>query len=127
MPGSADQYRQPPACRFYRRLALFERVLVPIEQAYAIVVDGPARSHLERRDLALSYHRASLQGQPDLVLLTIHETVDTPPGLLLLTGWRSAGVVEIAEPARVLIEQLRATGATVEELVGYVVADATDA
>jgi hypothetical protein len=127
MCGSADLYRQPPACRFYRRLALFERVLVPIQQAYGIVVDGPTRSHSERRDLALSYHRASLQVQPDLVQVTVHETVDTPPGLLLLTGWRSAGVVEIAEPTRGLIERLRATGATVEELIGHAVADAADA
>lgn len=125
MPGSADQHRQHPACRFYRRLALFERVLTPIERAYASIVDGPAASHPVRVDLALAYHRESVRTQPHLTLLTIHEAIEGPRGLLLLCGRRASVSPHPHddEPARALMERLLATGATVDELVGHVVAD----
>ncbi|MFN8635286.1 MAG: antibiotic biosynthesis monooxygenase family protein [Chloroflexota bacterium] len=128
MPGSPEQYRELPVCRVYRRLALFERMLAPVRHACAIVVDGTPATHAACQGLALAYHRASLHGQSDLVLLTIHETTDERPGLLVLWGWGSALGHEplLPDSARQLIERFRATGATIEEMVGRALVDAAD-
>jgi quinol monooxygenase YgiN len=124
-PGSLDQYQQPPTCRVFRRLALFERMLTPAWLAYADIVTGPLASHAARRDLALAYHRASQRGQTDLALLTIYEGVDGPGGLAIVSGWQAATPLSgrSAAPEQALIEQFRATGATVEQFVGLALAE----
>ena len=48
-PGRLDQHRQPPTCRVFRRLALFERILTPVGLACADIVTGPPASSATRR------------------------------------------------------------------------------
>jgi hypothetical protein len=126
-PGAADQYRQPLVCRVYQRLALFERMLSPVGLACADIVDGPPASHGARRDLALAFHRTSLRSRSNLAMLMIHEAVDHPPGLVIVSGWQPD--VPLAQqrptPDPALIEQLRATGATVESFVGRMLAESS--
>ncbi len=124
-PATLRQYRQPPGCRLYRRLALFERMLVPVSVVYADIVNGPPESHAARRDLALAYHRASLRSPADLVLLAIYEAVDPPSCLAIVSGWQTRGPLArpVAAPDHALTEQLRATGATVEQFVGRALAE----
>lgn len=124
-PATLRQYRQPPGCRLYRRLALFERMLVPVGVAYADVVSGPSASHTARRDLALAYHRASLRSTADLLLLAIYEAVDEPASLAIVSGWQAPGPLARpdAAPDRALTDQLRATGATVEQFAGRALAE----
>jgi quinol monooxygenase YgiN len=125
-PGRVDQFQQPPLCRVYRRLALFERMLTPVGLAYADIVDGPPESHAARRDLALAYHRTSLRSHTSLALLMIHEAVDDPAGLLIVSGWQSDAPLSQATPSPDdrLIGQLRDTGATVGQFVGRTLAEA---
>jgi hypothetical protein len=125
-PSTPDRYQRPPTIRMFRRLALFERMLTPVGLAYADIVDGPAASHTARRDLALAYHRASLHGLSSLALLMIHDAVDDPPGLLIVTGWQSDAPLGqgASSPDNRLAEQLRGTGATVEQFVGRPLAEA---
>jgi quinol monooxygenase YgiN len=128
-PGTPEQHQQPPILRAYRRLALFERMLSSVGLAYAAIADGPPASHAARRDLALAYHRASLRGHAGLVLLMIHEAIDDPSGLLIVSGWQPDAPLTQATPSPDdgLIEQLRATGATVEQFVGRTLAEAPGA
>lgn len=125
MPGTPDQFAQLPACRFYRRLALFERVLVPVSIIWVDVVDGPAERHAARRDLALAHHRSSVRGRPDLVLLEVYEAVDAGAGLLIVSGWESIASLQPTdqEPERELLERLAASGATVQRFVGRPLAE----
>jgi quinol monooxygenase YgiN len=128
-PGVAEQYTQPPTPRVFRRLALFERMLTPVGLAYADIVDGPPASHRTRRDLALAYHRASLRSQSGLALLMIHEAVDDPASLLIVSGWQPDAPLSQGAPSPDdrLAEQLRGTGASVEQFVGRTLAEATGA
>jgi quinol monooxygenase YgiN len=125
MPGTPDQFQVLPVCRFYHRLALFERMLSPVQVAYADVVDGPAQTHAVRRDLALAYHRANVRDRSSLALLMIHETADDPTGLLIISGWDATMPLQRSgtDPDLALIQQLAATGATVEQFVGRAVAE----
>lgn len=127
LPGSLDQHRSAPACRVFRRLALFERVLAPVGLAYADIVTGPPETGATRRDLALAYHRASLRSQAGLVLHSIYEGVDDPASLAIVSGFQAPAplVRQGFAPNRALIEQLRATGATVEQFVGRALAETT--
>jgi hypothetical protein len=124
-PATLRQYRQPPGCRLYRRLALFERMLVPVGVTYADIVSGAPGSHAVRRDLALAYHRASLHSPTDLVLLAIYEAVDEPSCLAIVSGRQTSGSLASSDaaPDRALSEQLRATGAIVEQFVGRALAE----
>ena len=124
-PATLAQYRQPPTCRVYRRLALFERMLVPVTLTYADLVIGAPASHATRRDLALAYHRASRPSQPNLALLAIYEALDDPAGLAIVSGWQAPGplVRQRTAPDSALVAELRATGATVEQFVGRALAE----
>jgi quinol monooxygenase YgiN len=120
MPGRPDQFQARPICRLYRRLALFERVMIDIQAAHASIVDGPAETHDVRRNLALAYHRASARGRPGLVTLTIHEALDRPAGLLILSGWEIADAQAPPEirADQALVEQLQVAGGSVQQFVG---------
>jgi quinol monooxygenase YgiN len=129
MAGSPDQLQQVPSLRFYRRLALFERVLTPVSIIGVAVVDGPAGTHASRRDLALAYHRSGGRDRPGLVLLQVHEAVDAVPGLLLISGWETIEQLQQADQAagRALLDQLAANGGTHRRFVGRALAEATGA
>lgn len=129
MPGSPDQFQQAPSCRFYRRLALFERVLTPVSAIGVAIVGGPAQMHAARRDLALAYHRSGGRDRSGLVLLQVHEAVDAVPGLLLISGWQTIQQLQQADQAagRMLLDQLAANGGTLRRFVGRVLAEATGA
>ena len=129
MPGTPDQPRRLPACRFYRRLALFERVLTPVSIVHVAIVDGPAETHAARRDLVLAYHRSGVRGRPELVLLQVHEAVDGVPGLLIVAGWEIVGPLPGAgrDLERALLDRLAASGGTVQRFVGRVLAETTGA
>ena len=125
MPGTPEQFQRLPACRTYRRLTLFERVLTPVAVVHVAVVDGPAESQVARRDLALAYHRSNVRGRPELALLQVHEALDGGPGLLVISGWAAVepppGAGQDAE--RALLDRLLASGGTVERFVGRVLAE----
>ena len=87
MPGRPEQYQRVPASRLYRRLTLFERVLGPVGIARAEIVDGPVESHAARRDLARDFHRLGPSNDASLVLLMLHESIEAPSGLLMVSGW----------------------------------------
>jgi hypothetical protein len=59
----------------------------------------------------------------------IHESIDDPPGLLIISGWQPDAPLAQATPSPDdgLIQQLRATGATVKQFVGRTLAEAPGA
>jgi len=120
MLGTPDQLQQVPVYRFYQRLALFERVLVPVSIVGVAIVDGPVATHAARRDLALAYHRFGGRDRPGLALLQVHEAVDAAPGLLLISGWETVEQLRQADPeaGRALLDQLEANGGTHRRFVG---------
>ncbi len=120
MPGRPDQFQAHPVCRAYRRLALFERVMTEVQSAHATIVEGAAETHAVRRSLALAYHRASARGQSGLVVLMMHEGIDDPATLLIVSGWQSADRSGTLEPHadRALVDQLQAAGGSVQQFVG---------
>ena len=126
MPGTPEQFEEHPTIRFYRRLALFERVLTPVSVVHADSVDGPTASHAVRRDLALAYHRSSVRGRPGLVLLQVHEALDSASGLLILSGWEAASPLQQADQdlERTMLDQLPASGGTVRQFVGRALIEA---
>ena len=126
MPGTPDQLQQLPAFRFYRRLALFERVLAPVPVVHVAIVDGAAETQAARRDLALAYHRSGVRDRPELVLLQVHEAIDGAPGLLVISGWEASAPLAQASQdlERALLDQLVASGGTARQFVGRVVAEA---
>lgn len=126
-PAIPELYHQPPTCRVYRRLALFERMLTPIDVASVDIVTGPRGSHAARRDLALAHHRASMRSRASLVFLAIYETIDDPAGLAIVSGWQAGAPLAQpgATPDGALIDRLRAAGATVEQFVGRALAETT--
>jgi quinol monooxygenase YgiN len=125
MPGLPDQFQQLPSTRFYRRLALFERVLTPVARVSVNVVGGPAASHPIRRDQALTYHRSNAHAQPDLVLLQVHDALDAEPALLIVTGWGTAhpNLADARTIEQALLERLIANGGTVRQFVGHAVVE----
>lgn len=127
MPGTADQLQRLPACRFYQRLALFERVLTPVSTVHVTTVDGPAATHATRRDLALAYHSSDMRLQRELALLQVHEATDAQPGLLVVSGWESTSPLTGAgqEPEQAMLDRLVANGGTAERFVGRVLAETT--
>jgi quinol monooxygenase YgiN len=118
--GTVDQLQQPVVSRFYRRLALFERVMSAGPVISADLVDGPAQTHAARRDLALAYHRSGVRGRSGLVLLHVHEALDPPPGLLVISGWEGMTQLQQADQAaeRTMLDQLVANGGAVRRFVG---------
>jgi quinol monooxygenase YgiN len=127
MPGTPEQFQRLPACRAYRRLTLFERMLTPVALVHLAIVDGPAESQAARRDLALAYHRSDVRGRPGLVLLQVHEALDGGPGLLVISGWGPAEPPPAADEdaERALLGRLLASAGTVERFVGRVLAETT--
>jgi len=125
VPGAPEQFQELPTCRFYHRLALFERVLTPVSVVHVDIVDGPAQTHAVRRDLALAYHHASVRGRRGLVLLQVHEAVDDPSGLLVLSGWDAALPLQRADQdlERAMLDQLLASGGTAQQFVGRVLVE----
>lgn len=126
MPGTPDQLQQLPVFRFYRRLALFERVLAPVAVVHVAIVDGAAETQAARRDLALAYHRSGVRDRPELVLLQVHEAIDGAPGLLVISGWEAGAPLPRGsrDLERALLDQLVASGGTARQLVGRAVAEA---
>jgi quinol monooxygenase YgiN len=120
MPGRPDQFVQMPAFRYYRRLALFEHVLLPFDVVYVNQVTGPAETHAARRDLAVAYHREAARARLGLTLLMTNECTDDVQGLLLISGWRLHAPANHAKHStdESLMEQLRATGGVVNRFVG---------
>jgi quinol monooxygenase YgiN len=125
MPGLLDRFQQPPSARFYRRLALFERVLTPVARVSVDIVGGPAASHPIRRDLALTYYRSNAHAQPDLVLLQVHDALDAEPSLLIVTGWGTAhpSLADARAIEQTLLDRLIANGGTVRRFVGHAVVE----
>jgi hypothetical protein len=122
-PGRPDQFAQPPVCRIYQRLALFERVLAPSRVARADIVDGPADTHDECRERIIAYHRASVRDRSQLVMLSVHETTDPTPGFLILSGWDGVAPTAPEDYADDfnLVQQLTATKNTVQRFIGRTV------
>jgi hypothetical protein len=125
-PGTPEQLQRLAACRLYQRLALFERVLTPVPALHLHIVEGPARTHARRRDLALAYHRSRVRGRPGLVLLQVYEAVDGGPGLLVISGWETIALLQQAaeDQDRAILDA--ASGGTARRFVGQVLADTTD-
>jgi hypothetical protein len=120
MPGRLDQFVQPPAIRYYRRLALFEHVLTPFDLVYVDHVEGAPATHAARRDLALGYHRHAARAHPGLALLMTNERLDDPQDLLIVSGWRQHPSASPAGPTpdQTLFEQLRGSGGVVNRFIG---------
>jgi len=125
MPGRPEQYVQPPTRRYFRSLTAFERVLAPIGVASAVIVDGPAETHVFRRDLGLAFQQVVIHDRPGLVLLTLYEAVEPPAGLLMLAGWESVQAFEeafaTAQPK--LVDQLVQAGGVARRFLGRVFAE----
>lgn len=126
-PGTPDQHLAPPTRRYYRRLVSFERMLAPIGVASAVIIDGPPETHLDRREHGLTYHRIVVAQRRGLVLLTLFEAVQDPPGLLMLAGWESMRAFEDAfqNATPKLVDQLVEAGGEARRFLGHVRADTT--
>ena len=123
MPG----FQQSAVYRFYRRLALFERVLTAVPIIAADIVDGPAETHAARQDLALAYHRSEVRDRSGLVLLHVHTALDPPPGLLVISGWETTTQLQQADQGaeRTMLDRLVATGGTARRFVGRALIETT--
>ena len=127
MPGTPDQLQQLPLWRFYRRLALFERVMTAVPIISFGIVEGQPVTHAARRDLALAYHRSGVRGRPGLVLLHVHEALEPASGLLIVSGWEATTQVEQGAqgPERTMLDQLAANGDTSQRFLGRALFEAT--
>ena len=125
MPGTPDQYVQLPTLRYYRSLTSFERMLVPIGVASAVIVEGPADTHLTRRELGLAYHHIVVHQRRGLILLALYEAIAAPPGLLILAGWESMDAFQTAYDSEgpKLVDQLVAAGGVAQRFLGRVRAE----
>ena len=127
MPGTPDQLQQLPVWRFYRRLALFERVMAAVPIVCADIGDGPPETHAARRDTALAYHRSGVRGRSGLVLLHVHEALAPASGLLIATGWETTTQAQQADqgPERTTLDQLDANGGTSRRFLGRALLETT--
>jgi quinol monooxygenase YgiN len=127
LPGIPDQFVCPPTFRYFRPLTSFERMLVPIGIASAVIVDGPADTHLARRAAGLAYHQLVAHQRRGLVLLALYETTDPPPGLLMLVGWESLAAFRQAYEAAgpKLVDQLIGDDGVAHRFLGTVRAETT--
>jgi len=127
LPGTPDQFVCPPTFRYFQPLTSFERMLVPIGIASAVIVDGPAETHVARRAQGLAYHQIAVKQRRGLVLLALHEAVDSPPGLLMLVGWVSLAAFRQAYEAAgpKLVDQLIGDDAVAHRFLGTIRAETT--
>ena len=125
LPGTPDQFQQAPTCRYYRRLALFERVLIPVSTICVEIVDGPAETHAARRVRALAYHRSNVRNRPGLVLLQVYEASDHPPGLLIVSGWEASGQIHLPDRDSERAMRDVAAGGTTRRFIGRALAETT--
>ena len=127
MPGTPDEFQSLPVCRYFQRLALFERALVPFSVMYVDIASGPAVTHAARRDRALAYLRSPVRTVPGLSLVQIHEAVTDTPALAILTGWDTASpaVREERGQEQALLDAFGAHGGTVERFIGRKIVETT--
>jgi quinol monooxygenase YgiN len=117
--GVPAWYAEPPRVWRCEPLKTYVQIYARSEVASLILIDGPAETAGQRRDLVLAYGRTFDPAAIGIVEYEVAADVDDPGRLVIFARWHSAKAAAVRPVRhRDFIPPLQALGATVRRLVG---------
>jgi quinol monooxygenase YgiN len=110
----------PVVPRYFRSLAMYERILVPMAIVACQIIEGPPSGAAQTEALLLELFDQRQSLGPGLVLSMYCEEVDVPGSFLIVSGWQTADALRAVTVARgtEFRARIAAAGATYRAFVG---------